>query len=62
MDFLGEYNVDLVLQGHDHYREDLTFRGVRYTVVGTIRDEIEAPEYLRVKVTDKGLQFIWELM
>ena len=62
MDFLSKNKVNLVLQGHDHYREDLTFNGVRYTTVGTIRDEIEAPEYLRVKVTDKGLQFIWELM
>ena len=62
MDFLSENKVDLVLQGHDHYREDLRFNGVRYTVVGTIRDEIEAPEYLRVIVTDKGLQLVWELL
>ena len=28
IDFLGRQKVSLVLQGHDHYREELTYKGV----------------------------------
>lgn len=59
LDILTEKEVTLVLQGHDHHREDLTFEGVRYTVVGTIRDEFEEPEYLKVTVTDQGVEYDW---
>jgi hypothetical protein len=59
MDFLGRHDVSLVLQGHDHYREDLTFADVRYTVLGTIKDEAEAPEYLKVKSSDEDLHLDW---
>lgn len=55
----SQHNVTLVLQGHDHYREDLTYDGVRYTVVGTIKDECPDPEYLKVKVTPGGVEFEW---
>ena len=46
MDLFGKHNVALVLQGHDHYREDLTFDNVRYTILGAIHDKISSPEYL----------------
>lgn len=62
LDLWSEYNVTLVLQGHDHTREDLTYGGVRYTIVGTIRDECDAPEYLKVTVTPNGLKFAWVLL
>lgn len=62
VDLLGKHNTTLVLQGHDHYREDLVFNNVRYTVVGTIRDECEAPEYLRVNVNEEGIILEWELL
>ena len=62
INFLGQQKVSLVLQGHDHYREDLTYDNVRYTVLGTIRDEAKAPEYLKVKVNEEGLALDWQLI
>ena len=53
LELLGEHDVSHVLQGHDHYREDLTYNDVRYTVVGTIRDEAESAEYLKVNVREE---------
>lgn len=61
-DLFGKHRVTLVLQGHDHYREDLVCNNVRYTVVGTIRDEFKAPEYLKVNVNEEGVLFEWELL
>lgn len=57
-----KYNVSLVLQGHDHYREDIDCGGVRYVVVGTIRDKSKAPEYLKVKVSADGVGLDWKLI
>ena len=57
----GKYDVSLVLQGHDHYREDVTCGGVRYVVIGTIRDESKSPEYLKVKVSAEGISLDWQL-
>ena len=39
IDFLGDQNVSLVLQGHDHYREDIVYDNVRYTILGAILDK-----------------------
>ena len=62
IDFMGRQNVTLVLQGHDHYREDLTYDNVRYTILGAISDKTEAPEYLKVKMTQEGAQLDWQVM
>lgn len=62
IDLLGRNNVTLVLQGHDHYREDLTYDNVRYTVLGTIRDESEAPEFLKVSVNQNCIELDWQLI
>ena len=60
IDLLGRHDVSLVLQGHDHYREDLSYNGVRYVVLGTIRDESEAPEYLKVEVGPDDIHLDWQ--
>lgn len=57
-----EHNVTLCLQGHDHHRSDLTFTSVRYTVVGTIRDEAENPEYLCIRLSNEGVEYDWRLL
>lgn len=62
VDFFSRQNVDIVLQGHDHYRDDLTYDDVRYTVLGAIQDECEAPEYLKVKAGPDGLIYEWEIL
>ena len=62
IDFLARNDISLVLQGHDHYREDITYRNVRYTIVGAIADKCKSPEYLRVEATPEGLDFEWCLI
>lgn len=62
IDFLGKQNVSLVLQGHDHYREDLIYDNVRYTILGAIHDEMEAPEYLKVYVNQEGVSLDWQMI
>ena len=62
LDLFARHNVTLVLQGHDHYREDLTYDGVRYTVVGTIKDSADKPEYLKVTLNAEGLRYEWVSM
>lgn len=62
IDLFGRQDVSLVLQGHDHYREDLTYDGVRYTVLGAIKDEVEAPEYLKVNVSQETIGFDWQVI
>jgi hypothetical protein len=59
IDFLGRHDVTLVLQGHDHYREELTYKGVEYTVVGAITDRAEDPEYVIVEVSPSGMHLDW---
>lgn len=56
------YDVAAVFQGHDHYREDLTYRGVRYTVVGAIKDEAEKPEYLKVTMSEDDMEYEWVML
>lgn len=59
-ELFSRHGVTLCLQGHDHYREDLMLAGVRYTIVGTIQDNAERPEYLIVRVTASALEYEWE--
>lgn len=59
LELFSEYNVLLCLQGHDHFRDDVTFNGVRYTTVGTIRYECEKPEYLCIRVSKNGTEHEW---
>lgn len=61
-DLFSRNKVTLCLQGHDHYREDLMLDGVRYTIVGTIRDEAENPEYLVVTMSNSGAEYRWEYL
>jgi hypothetical protein len=62
IDFFGQHDVTLVLQGHDHYREELTYKDVNYTVVGAIADKVDNPEYLKVEATPLGIDLSWQIM
>lgn len=62
LDLLGRHKVSLVLQGHDHYREDLTYGNVRYTVLGTIKDESSSPEYLKLNVKNDEIGLEWQMI
>lgn len=43
-------------------KQDLTYDNVRYTVIGTIKDEYDAPEYLKLKVNNEGIELNWQLL
>ena len=62
IDFFGKQDVTLVLQGHDHYREDLFYDNVRYTILGTIKDESDKAEYLKVNVNADKISYDWQLI
>ena len=59
IDLFDKHKVTVVLQGHDHYRDDLFYGNVRYTVIGTIEDKAKAPEYLKITVKEDGISYIW---
>ena len=59
---LATYNVNLVLQRHNHFREDRIYDNVRYIVIGAIGDETKAPEYLKIKVQASGMTYDWILL
>ena len=60
VDFLGRQRVTLVLQGHDHHREELSYGGVEYRVLGAIADKADDPEYLKVNVSPQGVELEWQ--
>lgn len=59
MNLLSRYKVSLVLQGHDHYREVLTYGDVCYTIIGAISEKSDAPEYMKIEVTPEGLNSVF---
>ena len=59
MELFARHRVNLVLQGHNHIRKDLTFNNVRYTVLGTISDESQSPEYLKITVRENNISYNW---
>ena len=61
-ELFDRYDVAAVFQGHDHYREDLTYRGVRYTIVGAIKDKGAAPEYLKVTMSKDTVRYEWVML
>ena len=59
LELFDRQKVTVVLQGHDHYRDDLFYGNVRYTVIGSIEDKARAPEYLKITVKEDGISYIW---
>lgn len=59
IDFLGRHDATLVLQGHDHYREEILYDGVQYCVLGAILDGSRSAEYLTVEVHPDGVDLCW---
>lgn len=58
-DLFERHDVTIVLQGHDHCREDIVYGHVRYTVLGAIADKVSAPEYLKIRIRPEGLAYEW---
>lgn len=49
---LDDYDVDLVLQGHEHFRAYTEYRGVGYLTLDAIADWFETPSYVVMDVGD----------
>lgn len=62
IDFMDRNDVSLVLQGHDHYREDIIYNDVRYTLLGAISDKMESPEYLKIEASPDGIRLDWQVI
>lgn len=62
MNIFRKNNITLVLQGHDHFRDDVTQDTVRYIVLGAIKDGMEVPEYLKVRVRSENLEYDWTIL
>ena len=58
-ELMDVYDVDVVFQGHFHQRQDIVYRDVRYTLVGSLADREDNPEYLKVCVSSDGLDYEW---
>jgi UDP-2,3-diacylglucosamine pyrophosphatase LpxH len=59
MELFARHEVNLVLQGHNHYRKDMTYDNVKYTVLGTISDDSDSPEYLKIAVKEDCISYTW---
>ena len=62
MNIFRKNNITLVLQGHDHFRDDVTQDTVRYIVIGAIKDGMKTPEYLKVRAGANHLEYDWVIL
>ena len=53
MDLMSRCNVNMVIMGHFHMREQRQFGGVQYVMTDNLNEDVETPNYLVVNVTDK---------
>lgn len=59
MRLFADNNVDLVLQGHDHYRSIMDFEDVQYIDLDDLKDDSPQASYLTVDVSSTiGYDFI----
>ena len=53
MDLMSRSNVDMVIMGHFHAREQRQFGGVQYVMTDNLNDDEATPSYLVVNVGEK---------
>lgn len=51
-DLFSRYGVDLVISGHDHYREDTLFKGVEFLVLDCLEDNADNASYATLSIGD----------
>lgn len=52
LDLMTRNRVDVMFAGHDHYRDDTAFNGVRYITLDDIKDNTSHASYVTVDVGD----------
>ncbi len=55
-DLFQRYDVDVCVQAHDHFVENILFKEVQYVVVPPLKMETEPYGYLRMKVSGESLK------
>ena len=53
MDLMSRCNVNMVIMGHFHMREQRQFGGVQYVMTDNLNEDVETPSYLVVNVSDE---------
>lgn len=53
MDLMSRFKVDMVIMGHFHYRDHMTFYGVPYVMTDNLNEGKNQPSYLVVRCADK---------
>ena len=53
MDLMSRNNVEMVIMGHFHMREQRQFGGVQYLMTANLNDDMAAPSYLVLTVGEK---------
>ena len=53
MELMSRSNVNMVIMGHFHMREQRQFGGVQYVMTDNLNEEVETPSYLVVNVGAK---------
>ena len=56
LNLLTESKVELYLQGHDHFREEVVYNGVRYVVLDCLKDGMENASWMSLHIGE-GLTF-----
>lgn len=53
MDLMSNHNVEMVLMGHFHMREQRQFAGVQYIMTDNLNEDTDVPSYLVLTVGEK---------
>ncbi len=53
MDLMSRNDVDMVIMGHFHMREQRQFGGVQYVMTDNLNEDVDMPSYLVVNVGEK---------
>lgn len=48
-----KYGVEMVISGHDHYREVQDYSGVKYITLDALKDDLESSSYLKLTMGEK---------
>lgn len=57
LDLFARYNVDLVINGHDHLQDEQTFGSTKYLILDALKDGYENAGYLILNVDSGNINY-----
>jgi len=60
MDLFLHHSVDFFVAGHDHRRNEAHFGNTTYLTVDALKDGLSNAGYLKLIVTEKGVEYQFE--